>query len=305
MEDLIREESYLQLAAALGANPSTEVLPAHSGEVPVLPPGEAEGAEPLRRTVRARPAHRLHLSTRPEEGSNHHTLLPRMMVTTAMLATLGSPIVLALLHRQGHFDLDGTDYVVDQRGRTVITAAVVAIVVCYNLGWWWWTMAASMNARKRARYTLSPWFSTVVMVINVASIWLLPRAIDQQRDATETYSATFYWCVGLVAVPLLAHFAMLGAFRRAARAISATQRPWTFATMVPFVMLGVNGLARFFTQLVGDSFFALTGIVNLVFVGAYVLALYQGMASFDRACIGRQMAHSERADLSEFIARIR
>lgn len=305
MEDQAVEESYSQLAAVLTPNPSTQVLPAHSGEVPVLPPGEGEGADPVQRTVAARPAHRLHLTTHTPEGGNHHTLLPRMMVTTAMLATLGSPILLAVLHRQGHFDLDGAEYVMDQRGRTVVTAAIVAIVVCYNLGWWWWTMAASANARKRARYTVSPWFGTVVMVVTVASIWLLPRAIDQQRNATELYSSAFYWCLGLIIVPVVAHFTMVGAFRRAARAIGASQGPWTFVTVLPFVMVGVNGLVRFFTELVGDSFFAVTGILNMAFVGAYVLALYQGMSSFDRACIGRQMAHSDRADLSEFIARIR
>lgn len=304
MEDLVAEESYSQLAAALTPNPPTEVLPAHSGEVPVLP-GEAAADELRQRTVAARPGHRVHLTTHTVEGSNHHTMLPRMMVTTGMLATLGSPILLAVLHRRGHFDLDGTEYVMDDRGRTVVTAAVVAIVACYNLGWWWWTMAASINARKRARYTVSPWFSTVVMVLTVACIWLLPRAIDRQRNAAETYSATFYWCLGLIIVPVAAHFAMVGAFRRAARAIGAPQRPWTFVTVAPFVMVGVNGLIRFFSQLVGNTFFAVTGIINLAFVGSYVLALYQGMASFDRACIGRQMAHSDRADLSEFIARIR
>jgi hypothetical protein len=142
-------------------------------------------------------------------------------------------------------------------------------------------------------------------VLTVGCIWLLPRAVDRQRAALETYSEAFYWCVGLVVVPIVAHFAMLGAFRSAARAVGATQRPWTFVTLLPFAMLAANGLTRFFATLVGDSFVVLTGILNLAFVGSYVLALYQGMSTFDRACIGRLMAHSDRIDLSEFMARNR
>ncbi|MGB8858961.1 MAG: hypothetical protein WCC60_06885 [Ilumatobacteraceae bacterium] len=314
MEDPVAEQSYLLLAETMEARSRTDMLPAISDEVPAVVAGVpvlSGGDEPrqsdlVQRAVAPRPSSNWFArAAQGDDGSNHHTTLPRLMVITSMLAALGSPLLFGALYRQGHFDVVGTDYYIDDRGRKVATAAAVAIVVCYNLGWWWWTMASSLNARKKARYTVSPWFGTIVMILTVGCIVLLPRAIEAQRSAPDTYSSTLAWCLALVALPIVAHFAMLTAYRRAARAVGATQTPWTFISMLPFVMVGLNLLSRFFTRAIGDSYLTVTGIANLAFVGMYVMGLYQAMSSFDRACAGRQMAHTDRADLAEFISRSR
>jgi hypothetical protein len=73
--------------------------------------------------------------------------------------------------------------------------------------------------------------------------------------------------------------------------------------MLPWVCVGLNLIARFCTTAVGDSYTTVIGVVNLGFIGMYVLGTYQALSSFDRACAGRHMAHSDRDELPDFLKR--
>jgi len=332
MEDPVADESYRVLAASIATRAPTEPSPASSasaepppsaatpgGELPLTPSGQVQVTPSLsgqgavedpadqRRIVAARSSF-TQFGTMPlhhVEGSSYHTMVPRMMVVAAMLATLGSPLFFGVLYHQGHFDIIGNDWYFNDRGRSVAVAGLVALVSCFALGWLWWTVAAALNASRTARYAVSPLFAPIAIAIIAGCGYLLPQAIRAQVDAPEVYGRQLIICVVLVLVPVIAHFMTLAAYSRTAGAVGASQRPWALVIALPWVMVALNLLARFFTNAVGDAFLTITGVVNLAFVGLYVLGFYQALSSFDRACSGRQMAHTDRGGVPTHFARAR
>jgi hypothetical protein len=315
MEDAIADESYRVLAASLAGAPGSPALaglyperaqpepsPA-SGSVPALraaTPDEVERVvAPLARSTGYR-----QWSAAVGEGRAHHTLVPRLMVVTAMVAALGAPLFLFGLFRQGHFDVAGRDWYFDDRGRRLAVAGASAVGACFCLGWCWWTAAAAANARNRARYSASPFLGPLAMAAAGGCVYLLPRAIDARTDATDADVLKLtVLCVTLAVVPFLAYFVTVGTFSRTARAIGAAHRPWIVTIVLPWMMLGLNLFSRFFTEAVGDSYLTVTGVVNLAFIVIYVLAAYVAMRSFDRTCAGRLMAHDARVPLDAFTQR--
>lgn len=310
MEDTVAEESYQQLAAAVverqrAAEPPPPAPPQLSDRAVDVSVDRAEGDSPAS-AGEARSPRKSVVQLRPPVGADghfsHHTMVPRMMVTAGLLAALGSPLFFLVLYRQGHFDIIGNDWFFDERGRKLAKAAVTAIAACTTLGWLWWTTSAALNARHRARYAVSPFFASIAALVIIGSGALLPQVIDalSERSGEAGLIALF---VVLMVAPVVAFFGTLTAYRRSAGAIGASQRPWNVIIIVPWVMVALNLFAQFFTKAVGDNFLTVIGVVNLTFLGAMVLALYQAMSSFDRACTGRQMSHSDRADVPDFMRR--
>ena len=316
MSDQLAADGYrLRAASVVVPSNATRLQPAQpvlAEEVPAHLGGSAEGppisqpvqviepAAPGERVRQHRPAFTLHRPDQP--GSSHHTVLPRTMVITGLLAALGSPLLFGLLYQQGHFDIIGTDWFFDERGRSVAVAAVTAVGACTGLGWIWWTIAASLNARQRARYAVSPWFAPLAAVLIVGCLWLLPSAIETFRENTDD-TRLVALCAALISLPMIAFFSTLGAYRRAANSIGASQQPWNVIIVLPWSMVAANLLSRFFTFAAGDSYLAIVGIVNLAALGVMVFSLYQAMAGFDRACAGRQLAAADRGEVPDFLRR--
>jgi len=316
MSDPLADEGYRLLAASVAAQPgATQTLPAQpvlAEEVPAHLGGSADASsvsgtvaviEPAPRGPRVqqhRPAFTVH---RPDQsGSARHTMLPRTMVVAGLLAALGSPLFFGLLYQQDHFDIVGNDWYFDERGRSIAVAAVAAVSACTGLGWLWWTIAASLNARQRARYAVAPWVAPIAAVVIVGCLGLLPSAIETFRENTDD-TRLVALCAVLIALPIVAFFGTLGAYRRAANSIGASQHAWNVIIVLPWVMAAANLLSRFFTLAAGDSYLTIIGVVNLAALGVIVLSLYQAMASFDRACAGRQMAAADRGDVPNFLRR--
>ncbi len=230
-----------------------------------------------------------------------HTLLPRTIVIAALLAILGSPLVAFVLERQGHLKLDGTNWYFDDRGRAVATAVVVAVSACLVLGWLWWTTAAALNARKQARYTVSPWFAPLLILLMCGCGALLFGTLQSDPAGDQERTRKVMVIAALVAIAVISHFVILEAYRRAAAVIGGSQRSWLLVILLPWVTLAANLLAQFFAQAVGDSYLKVSALGNMFVVGAQVLALYQAMSSFDRACAGRHMAHNGRGELPDFL----
>lgn len=244
----------------------------------------------------------LHMRAVPDPESMHHTILPRTMVIAGLLAALGSPLFFLVLHQQDHFDIVGNDWIFDEHGRRLAKAAVTAIVACFLLGWLWWATVAALNARRRARYAVSPWLASITALLTVGCVALLPAVVDRLQDNEEDTGLLTMFCV-LMVVPVVSFFGTLSSYRRSAGGIGASQRPWNVVIVLPWVLVAVNLLAQFFSNAVGDNFLMVMGVVNMAFLGAMVLGLYRGMAAFDRACAGSHMAHTDRAELPDFLRR--
>ncbi len=305
--DAIAEESYLLLAATLasGANAQpnpTETLPVQPLPLPTLAAGDSSGAQSVSSSMSNRSQRHVVVGFgKPNDGSLHHTLLPRTMVIAALLAALGTPLVGFVLERQGHLELDGSNWYFDEQGRSLATAGVAVIVACSVFGWLWWTTAAALNARKQARYTVSPWFAPLLIVLMSGCGYLIVGTLRNDAYGDEEQTRRIIVISALTAIIVISHFMILEAYRRAAGVIGASQRTWLLVILLPLVTLAANLLAQFFAQTVGDSYLKVSALFNLFVVGAQVLALYQAMSSFDRACSGRHMAHDDRDDLTEFL----
>jgi len=307
VEDAIAEETYLLLASAVGRGSAVEPTP--TATLPLEPPplptlwSDDPGPEPTPDPLLAHRSQRRIVVglSKPDDGSLHHTLLPRTIVVAALLAALGSPLVAFVLERQGHLRLDGTNWYFDDRGRKVATAVVVAVAACSVLGWLWWTTAAALNARKRARYTVSPWFAPLQILVMCGCGVLLFGTLQQDTLGDEERARQLMIVVALVAIVVISHFLILEAYRRAAGVIGGSQRAWLLVILLPWVALAANLLAQFFAHTVGDSYLKAIALGNMFVVGAQVLALYQAMSSFDRACSGRHMAHNDRGELPDFL----
>lgn len=316
MEDAIANESYRVLAASLMGSGGTDVLPVIDDDPdmvdadparvtgPVLAVAPATEDDP-NRIVTARPHHhQLRLMATRDDGSSHHTLLPRLMVVTSMVAVLGFPLFLGELYRQGHFDMIDWKWQFDERGRQLAVSGVYAIAACFCLGWVWWTAAAALNARNKAKYAISPIFGPIAIATTGACLYLLPRALTAYRDAEESDRwRLLALCITLGVVPVVAYFSTVGTFSRTAGAIGASRRPWFVIIGLPWVMGGLFLFSRFFTTAVGDGYWTVTGLVGLVLIGGYVLALYFAMTSFDRTCAGRHMSHDDRGNPELFRSR--
>jgi len=308
VEDAIAEETYLLLAATVGkgsaARPTpTETLPLEPAPLPTLSPSDDAGAQSIAEPSMAHRSQRriVVAFSNHDDGSLHHTLLPRTIVIAALLAALGSPLVGFVLEQQGHLKLDGTNWYFDDRGRTVATAVVAAVVSCSVLGWLWWTTAAALNARKRARYTVSPWFAPLLILLMSGCGVLLVRTAQTNAYNDAERTRKLMVIAALVVIAVVSHFLILEAYRRAAGVIGGSQRAWLLVILLPWVTLAANLLAQFFARTVGDSYLKAIALGNMFVVGAQVLALYQAMSSFDRACSGRHMAHNERGELPDFL----
>lgn len=312
VEDAIAEESYLLLAATVGRSGTpaaegpnsnhTEVIPAQPTPLPTLAPGENSGAIPVTEPSLAHRSRRIVVGfNKPDDGSLHHTLLPRTIVIAALLAALGSPLIAFVLERQGHLELDGRDWYFDERGRSVATAVVVAVVACSVLGWLWWTTAAALNARKQARYTVSPVFAPILILLMSGCGVLLAGTLQSDAYSDDEQTRRAIIVAALIAIAVICHFLILEAYRRAAGVIGAAQRPWLLVILLPWATLAANLLAQFFARTVGDSYLKYMALGNMFVCGVQVLALYQAMSSFDRACSGRHMAHNERGELPDFL----
>lgn len=307
MEDAIAEESFLQLAAVVGrmgqAQQSfTDIMPAQPVAFPTLAPGDVtDGAGGDSALLRHRPNPVVVDLNPSADGSLHHTLLPRTMVIAALLAALGAPLVAFVLERQGHLAVQGTNWSFDQHGRSVATGVVASAVAGSVLGWLWWTTAAAMNARKQARYTISPFFAPALICLMSGCAFLLVGTLRSEAIGSDEHTRKMVLVSALVAIIVISHFVILEAYRRAAVVIGAAQRSWQLVIVLPWVTLAANLLAQFFARTVGDSYLNVMALGNMFVCGVQVLALYQAMASFDRACSGRHMAHNERGELPDFM----
>jgi hypothetical protein len=319
MVDPVADDGYRALAAAMAASPAAQagqeadVVGSATGTatLPVEPASMTLAADgddrPGRRSPNTAPmpiAKAAEKARRDAESNSlYHTLVPRMMVITALLAALGFPLLLGMLVYQGHLDIEGNNWFFDDRGRYLATAGAVAVALCYGLGWFWWGVAAALNARLRSRYVVTPFFVPFTLVLIGASAYFVPRLLHGRSGGTDADNNRLIVAISLVVLAYIAHFGSLSAYRRAAGAVGGTQRPWTFIIALPWVCIGLNLLARFFTTAAGDSFLTVIGVVNMGFIGMYVLGTYQALSSFDRACAGRHMAHSDRNELPDFLKR--
>ncbi|MDO8362288.1 MAG: hypothetical protein Q7V88_05285 [Actinomycetota bacterium] len=306
-----------QLAAAPTANP-TAVLPSQpaeglpSLEEPWSPEGaavQAEADEAARQIRVGRAAQRWdspsgqvptvtrRVTTEAAPAGRHHTLLPRAMVVGACISAFATPLMFYWLEREGRIDISEDSIAFDDEARRLLRVMVVGTVVSYTIGWLWWTAAAAMNARHRSRWTVAPWLAPLAFVTIAVATAMLPGLTD---GASE--NARIGIVLGWALIVLTCHFGVLGSYRRAASAVGSTQAPWTRLIVLPWVAGGLSVAVSFFASAWQAGLFMVLPVSYLVVIGWYALSMYQALQSFDRACIGRQMMHSDDV-LPDFLKR--
>ena len=233
----------------------------------------------------------------PEETVRHfHTWLPRQMVTVGLFGGLLMPIALYFLDDNDHIGFSNGRFVVDPVGQESLRVVAAAAFGLALVGWLLWTITASLNARGKSRWSISP-LSLPMAYIFVGGLALAASVFTE--NFTNKYTGP---AIGVVAsIGVICHMGVLAAFRRAAVAISAPDTPWTHVMVLPCAIGLVTALGAFFTDAIASqaSYLAFSGLtfgLTLLMVAFWVRA----MVSFDRACVGRQMSH-ENMEIPAFL----
>ena len=167
-----------------------------------------------------------------EERVRHfHTWLPRHMVGVGLFGVLLLPLGLYALDDDDHIGFAQGHLVVDNVGRESLRVVFVVGSALVVVGWLMWTITASLNARGKSRWSISP-LSLPMAYVFVAGLGL-GAAVFTERF-TNKYTTPAIAIVASIAI--ICHLGVLAAFRRAAVAVGAPDAPWTRVMMLPLAI---------------------------------------------------------------------
>lgn len=236
-----------------------------------------------------------------ERETYHHTMVPRAMVTAALILGLTLPAWVILLEHNGRLQVSGVHTTVDAYAGRMLTGLVGATLLAYGVGWIWWAVAAALNAQSHSRWSVSPWSAPIGYLVSAAVIVAVPLVIERVDADVGLVVVVF---AGLMLA--MAHFWVLRAYRRAADAMAGVARPWTRVIAIPWVVVGFSLFAAVLARILEDDLFThIMQVSWVLFYAAYAASLHQAMASFDRACRGRMALHADREALPDFLKRRR
>lgn len=218
------------------------------------------------------------------------------MVAFGLFGVLLMPVALYFVDDDDHIGFAKDRLVVDTVGRESLRTVVIFGLGSALVGWLLWTITAALNARGKSRWSISP-FSLPMAYVFVAGLALGAAAFTESFTNEYTNAAI----IVVASVGAICHLGVIAAFRRAAVAVGAPDAPWTRVMVLPCAIAGITGLGAFFTQALASqaSYLAFSGFtfaLTLLMVFSWV----QAMASFDRACVGRQMTH-ESMEIPAFL----
>ncbi len=218
------------------------------------------------------------------------------MVGVGLFGILLMPLGLYALDDDDHIGFAEGRLVVDNVGRESLRVVFVVGMALAVVGWLLWTITASLNARGKSRWSISP-LSLPMAYVFVAGL-AMGAAVFTERFTNKYTNAAI---AVVICVGVICHLGVLAAFRRAAVAVGAPDSPWTRVMMLPLAIGMVTGLGSFFNEAIASqasmlAFSGVTFLLALLMVGSWV----QAMASFDRSCVGRQMTH-ENMDIPAFL----
>jgi hypothetical protein len=226
----------------------------------------------------------------------HHTLVPRTLCFAGQLAWFAIPMVVIALFDAGRADFDDKGVLtLDAEGVEMVRNLGLVASAAYLVGWLWWATIAAMNAKHISRHTVWAGTPVAAFVVQVAAV-VAGAQISMEDDMAHTAVQ-----LSVAAVVVIAHFTVIGTYRRAAGSIRAPQGPWTRLIVLPWAALAFNLVLAFFLNFVSEPLAVTLLGAQIALLAWYVMSFYQAMSSFDQATVGRAILGQDDQAFAKFL----
>lgn len=223
------------------------------------------------------------------------TVVPRAICVTGFFIAFAYPAVLLWLNQKGHADLVNGAFRLDDVSKRVTTVMLLGAAACMLLGWLWWGVAAAINARRKARWTVTPWFVPLTyLTVAAAAVGagISERWLGDDADYVRIVALAF---------AVVMYFATLSAYRRSAQAIGGATKYWTRLIVLPWMIAVSGGVFGFFSEFLPARAVLGAYVLLQLAQGLYGLFMYQAMTAFDRASIGTHQLQQNDQDFAKFL----
>ncbi|MEY4338648.1 MAG: hypothetical protein RLZ14_498 [Actinomycetota bacterium] len=230
-----------------------------------------------------------------DESLHFGTVMPRAICVSGFFVGFAAPAVFLMLNQRGHADLINGRFHPDEFARRVLTVTLVGGAVCMLVGWLWWSVAASLNARRTAKWSVSPFYvpSTYAAVAVAALIGWKAEQWVGGRVAWVRAAALLF--------ALVMYFATLTEYRRLAHAVGSSTRHFTRLIVVPWAAAAVAVVFVAVYRYLPSRGLLVGFLMAQLVQGVYGLTMYRAMDGVDRSTAGTRMTHHEGQDFTKFL----
>jgi hypothetical protein len=223
------------------------------------------------------------------------TVVPRVICVTGFFLAFAFPAMFLWLNQAGHADLvDGT-FEPDEMARRIAIVMLGGAAFCMLVGWLWWGVAAAVNARRVARWSVSPWYvpltylavATAAIAAGYAERWLGENVVYARAIA--------------LAFAVMMYFSTLSTYRTTSQSLGATTKYFSRLIVVPWVVAAFVGVFAFFSEFLPSQAILGAYVALQLVQGLYGLTMYQAMAAVDRASVGTRMLQQDDQEFAKFL----
>jgi hypothetical protein len=249
---------------------------------PSLPPRKASDDD-LWSGVEAEPAtqfHHVDLTPRRPGVWLLPTRAARLMVTIGCMGGVLTTLLLLAALMPAFDTGDSRGFLIPLDENPWYAASLIVSSLVTGLGWLWWTLSASFNAERIVPLATSPWLPTFVYLGGpIATLIGLDMVTDM---APVVVGAGVTW-VGI------GHIVVVASFRSTAERIGASTEAFTKLLWLPLAWISYRmGMVTLLTFLEDEQqltwLLMAIGYIGVLFPVAMVVAAWNAMASFERAC---------------------
>ena len=236
-----------------------------------------------------------HQATQSGESAHFGTVIPRAICVSGFFVGFATPALFLMLNQRGHADLIDGRFHPDEFATRVLTVTLVGAAVSMFVGWLWWSVAASLNARRTAKWSVSPYYVPTTYFAVVTAAVLAWKAENWVGDRVVWVRAAAF-LFGLVM-----YFATLGEYRRLAHAVGSSPRYFSRLIGWPWIVGVVAVVFAAVYRYLPSRGLLIGFLVAQLVQGLYGLTMYQAMDAVDRATAGTHMNHGEGQDFAKFL----
>lgn len=229
-----------------------------------------------------------------DEGQHHAVMVPRAITVAGFFLGFVFPAVFLYLNKSDHAPLVDGAFEPDEFATRVSVVLLGGGAICMLVGWLWWGVMASLNAARKAKWALSPWFvpltyvgvAVAALAAGTAKMWLGDAAI-------------YAWACA-AAFGVMMYFNTLSTFKKSAEGVGADGRYWGRLIVWPWITSAAAGILAWFWHYLPPQAVLGAVVAAQLIHGLYGLWMYQAMLSFDRGCAGTRQMRQDNQDFAKF-----
>jgi hypothetical protein len=225
----------------------------------------------------------------------HDTMVPRTLTVAGFFILFAFPAVALLLNDGKHLTYRHRVVHMDAQAHRIIAVMLAGAAGCLLVGWLWWSVAAALNAGRRSRWAVSPFFVPVTYVLYAM------LAIIAGLSKQVLGDNWFYGQAGALAAAVAIYFSTLGAYSKTAQGVGSPSKYFTRLIVIPWAAFVGSMIALFFAKYLSEEARLIVFLLFVLVQGIYGLTMYQAMSHFDRACAGRRLGHDDPDAVANFL----